>query len=891
MALKIYPMPCGKLYVNESPYEETFYIKDQAVTLQPKQVRFVGGTPTDLIQYLVSPSLWESKKQFDELLEKKGHVEVLMDISKVDRWGDHILFTILPKAYKESHKQNVDVDVLVPVQFVDAWKNNPFVRSVIAYGTPRPTIVYGINIDLNNLEPKFRAKGECSTAILQHAGLSLINRTPVYIVSDEEKAWAQNYLFKVERPLVGIQMESFAKIRTYPHMKKVAKILSKKYSVCGLDLREDNGNHVFSLREMAALINECDIVVANDSGVIHLAGALKKRVFGVFGHTAGEVVMENYEHGTAIKSTTCPKAPCWWEVPCVEGTSYRGKEASGFVKCLEDLKPEVVVEQIEAACTKVRKVFVAMLTFDLLSYTKMAVSSVRSWHDWQLFVVDNASTDGTQEWLKEQGIAHAVKRCSVAAAQNIAIDEFLKSDCDYFLLLNNDVVIHRDAIDTLVKQMEASPELWGLTSQEVVTAAPWLIDEQSTEKKGWFEIVDIPTSAYSCTVFTREAVEKIGKFDEWFTPRYIEDNDYTLRLRLLGGKFGKSNESLYWHLVGGVLSNSEVERHSRDIHWNKNILYYIEKWGIHPHEPQKLERLGEEHRRGAFVKAIDEALAVKSKIDVRVKQKLGGWGDAIFTTIVAKVLKREYGDRVAVHYDVMDRYKDFIRRYPYIATVNNGVSCDCQIELADTEFRVEWQECFLTGGIQSSRAAVYLNIAGLPEDDFKPDVFITDVERMWAKEQWGLRPKKVVICPEGSNSLKHWHGMAETADALKQMGCNVIVSDNKYSFTGMCAIIAEADLVISPDTGLSNVAGALDIPAITLFSNRNKAPFERIFPSMIGIQGHCQYHLSGFCDYKMYCTGTEGPYRTKEQKFIESDCFQNLDVSEVLAVAREVLGC
>jgi hypothetical protein len=41
----------------------------------------------------------------------------------------------------------------------------------------------------------------------------------------------------------------------------------------------------------------------------------------------------------------------------------------------------------------------------------------------------------------------------------------------------------------------------------------------------------------------------------------------------------------------------------------------------------------------------------------------------------------------------------------------------------------------------------------------------------------------------------------------------------------------------------------------------------------------------------MYCTGTEGPYRTKEQKFVEPDCFQNLPVTEVLAVAREVLGC
>jgi len=46
-----------------------------------------------------------------------------------------------------------------------------------------------------------------------------------------------------------------------------------------------------------------------------------------------------------------------------------------------------------------------MLTFNLLDKTKQAIESIRSWHDWDLFVIDNESTDGTQEWLKSK-ISH-----------------------------------------------------------------------------------------------------------------------------------------------------------------------------------------------------------------------------------------------------------------------------------------------------------------------------------------------------------------------------------------------------------------------------------------------------------------------------------------------------
>lgn len=898
--IKIYTLPCGSIYVNESEIDQCFYVGGEKIVLKPRQVHLTGGSHIDLVQYMLSPAFWESKKVFEGLLKQEGHVDVLVDVSKVDRWGDNIMLTIVPKGYAQFHATNVFVDVWVNPKFVDVWKNHPYVRDIF---TEEPKgKKYDISADLNNIELRWETEKNCANIIMDRAGLHSVNKTPIYTVSTSERAWATEVLATLKKPVLGLSRASSAHIRTWAGMDKLAETMTKRgWSVIVLDEQDATGNFKYDFRHMGALVEQCNAIVANDSAVLHLAGALKRRVFGVFGHTGGEKICENYEKSVVIQSTACSKAPCWWKVPCIPGPYYRDKENEQIaVRCLDGLQVDEVCDAIERGTKTIKKVLAVMLTYNMLEWTKLAIDSIRSYHDVELLVVDNESTDGTQVWCQENGITCLSRRQSVAAAQNMGLVEFFEGDYDYFLLLNNDICLRYDTVDKLVDVMEKSKSFAGITSQEVGNVSPWMIDDTQplTDMASTKEIIDIPTSAYSCTIFRRQALQDVGIFDEHFTPRYIEDNDHLIRLRIAGWKFGKVQNSIYYHLVGGVLTTNELEKRDKDIHWIKNIAYYIEKWGIHPHEPQDLGKLSAEHHVGEFIKNIDELLKTRPMVKALVKRLYGGIGDVIFVGIVGRELKKKYGDKVEVYYwmtahdDKTDQRK-ILKNLQYI----NGFATigDVTLDLTEVDFRNEWQECAKLGEITLPRTALHLKIAGLLEgcNDLKPDYIVSDDEAKWAENEWqriSKKSRRVVVCPKGSNALKQWHGMDETLAWLKNQGkYAVIVDDPIYTFRQLASLISRAHLVISPDSGPSNVAGALDIPVITLFSNRNGKLFEAMFPSMIALQGHCplgRHH----CDYFVPCAKTEGPYRPKENGLGEPDCFKNLKVKEMTNLIEEVLG-
>lgn len=58
------------------------------------------------------------------------------------------------------------------------------------------------------------------------------------------------------------------------------------------------------LRETAALLSRCALFVGNDTGLMHMAAAVKTRVYAVFGPTSPEVYLPPFQHGSA------PQTPC-----------------------------------------------------------------------------------------------------------------------------------------------------------------------------------------------------------------------------------------------------------------------------------------------------------------------------------------------------------------------------------------------------------------------------------------------------------------------------------------------------------------------------------------------------------------------------------------------------
>lgn len=909
MALREYKLPNGILYVNTSKSVIEHIIDNgQPIEIHPGKAYLAGdirGVPLE--EYFASPDIWDAKWKVHKTIQKKGNVVVAINALGVGKFGDQILLTVLTKAYKENWGKKIKVDVVAPKKFEEIWAHNPHVDEVVTKLDENKK--YDEVLDVTSLGLKFRRrKGvTCIDAILNGMGLSLINKTPVYTITKREKSWAKKRFKEAKRPLIGVSLFSAVKSRTYPHMREVVKTLEDSgHNIIILDNKVAD-KFVFTFREAMAVINECDLILTTDSAILHMAGALKKRVIGIFAYTEGHVFTESYEKAHIIQAP-CPygKEPCWWKIECFPGNDHLAKTNLDYAHCLKELEPDVVVEEVKRAFEEPKKLLLTMLTYNALEMTKRAMESIRSWHNYKLFVVDNKSTDGTQEWLKEKGIEFVSEEMSASAAQSVCVAKFMESDCDYLMIMNNDIVLRYDAIDRLVGCAERSGA-YGVMSTP--TPRPfWQMDSVVPKDNEWTEIIDIPAGSFSATLFTRECMKNMAlgpMFNERFKPRYIEDNDYTLRIRLGGGKFVRAHAALFWHYLGIVVK--QVEKEKKVAHneaWDKNINIFIEMYGIHPHSPQLFERLGLEWRRDVDAKKIKNYIEEKGKARIKVERRMGGYGDILFTTVIARELRKEFGENVEVNYFIPEQFIPLLNYNPNIDGVYDYQTFwrgDFEIDLTDLEWRVEQGEMQEHGHIQSARTEIYLDILGLNKSNLKPDYFVTEEERAWAEEMWNKfikikraiskekREKRIACVHKGSNKLKCWPHIQSLVTKLWTEGYAVLSLDRnrKWSFRKAAALVATADLVISPDSGISNLAGTLDVPVVTIFSNRNGKNFSKMFKSMIPIQGHCPHREKDYCDWLAPCFGG-GAHRTKENIRVP-DCLEKLKVKEVYDMIKKEL--
>ncbi len=95
-----------------------------------------------------------------------------------------------------------------------------------------------------------------------------------------------------------------------------------------------------SLLETAALMNHCDLMLTNDSGLMHLATALKKKVVAIFGSTTEHLGFFPYltEH-IVVENSSLDCRPC----------SHIGRSRcpKGHFKCMRDISAEQVILAME----------------------------------------------------------------------------------------------------------------------------------------------------------------------------------------------------------------------------------------------------------------------------------------------------------------------------------------------------------------------------------------------------------------------------------------------------------------------------------------------------------------------------------------------------------------
>lgn len=216
----------------------------------------------------------------------------------------------------------------------------------------------------------------------------------------------------------------------------------------------------------------------------------------------------------------------------------------------------------------------------------VALAEVTEGVDYEVIVVDDGSTDGTQEFVKTLG-------GDVQIIRNAHNSGFAKS-CNrgaaaargrYLVFLNNDTIPLKGWLSELVKEVEAHSEVAAVGSKLLypdgtiqhagvvfskLFFSPYHIyngfrgDHPVVNRRREFDSV---TAA--CVLFRREAFDSVGGFDEGYRNSF-EDVDLCLKVREKG-----------WHVVyqpASVLYHLESQSPGRKAHDRENALRLQERW-------------------------------------------------------------------------------------------------------------------------------------------------------------------------------------------------------------------------------------------------------------------------------------------------------------------------
>ena len=185
--------------------------------------------------------------------------------------------------------------------------------------------------------------------------------------------------------------------------------------------------------------------------------------------------------------------------------------------------------------------------------------------DFKILVVDNGSTDGSVEWLKEKQIPSIFlpENTGFSGAVNVGLKA---ADTPYVILLNNDTKVAPHYVEALERAMDRSEKIFSVSSKMIQMYHPDLMDDAGDMYSvlGWaFQRgVGRPEGLYkkSCRVFTacagaaiyrREVFETIGYFDEMHFA-YLEDIDVGYRAKLYGYDNVFCPEAVVYHVGSGT---------------------------------------------------------------------------------------------------------------------------------------------------------------------------------------------------------------------------------------------------------------------------------------------------------------------------------------------------
>lgn len=234
---------------------------------------------------------------------------------------------------------------------------------------------------------------------------------------------------------------------------------------------------------------------------------------------------------------------------------------------------------------------------------------------YELIVVDDGSDDGTPEALQRRRrirVAVHERNRGFAGAVNTGL---LMAKGKTVLILNNDVIVTEHWLENMLTCLHSSPDIGAVGPVTNYIGGEQQIETQYSDLTSMREFAasrnrpdqakwkDTERLVGFCLLLRRDVVQKIGFFDEGFRVGNYEDDDWSVRLRLLGWRLVIAGDSFIHHL-GSETMRSLDGRILERIEQENNAYFHL-KWGQVHERLRQIERKRKE--RGGQAPAASTA--------------------------------------------------------------------------------------------------------------------------------------------------------------------------------------------------------------------------------------------------------------------------------------------
>ena len=254
--------------------------------------------------------------------------------------------------------------------------------------------------------------------------------------------------------------------------------------------------------------------------------------------------------------------------------------------------------ELDAALDRssVPAVSVIVVTYNNLDYTRACLQSLDEFSEWarlEVIVVDNASQDGTPQFLQQWASAATGRKAVLnqdnrgfAAANNQGL---ACAGGDYLILLNNDTYVTRGWIRGLLMHLQRNPDvgLVGPVTNNIGNEARIETGYEGMEDMAKFaaahgamhagQSFPIPTLAFFCVAMPRSTYERVGQLDEAFGVGFFEDDDYCRRIEAEGMHCICAEDVFVHHHLSASFDKMKSDA-KREL-FERNKQTYESKWG------------------------------------------------------------------------------------------------------------------------------------------------------------------------------------------------------------------------------------------------------------------------------------------------------------------------